>query len=433
MASQAITGNSYTNENLKNIQAQIDQTGQQLKTYNTNRATDEELRKRAESEYTPTYNAQVGEQEAKKQSAETALNNQLTAIRNQYQRDAEAIGQNYDQQRVTANNTMLARGFNNSSLALAMLNQVESQRNKALENLSMERSANETSAQGAYNDAVTAADAAIGRLGVDLQTNIDARYQALRDAEEARLLQAQEAQNQLAKYQNDLALQLEQLRQQGYSQYLQEQQMAAEKEAQQRAYEQQQKEYADRLAQQQWENTFNENQLAANREQWQKEYEAQQKQYADKLAQQQWENAFNEQQAATNKEQQAWENAFKQQQAELSRDQWQKEYDFQQQQYADSQKKSGGGSSGSGNSGSTPSKNTNTPPSSLEDKYNNSGNGGGIDLKAAGKAASSAFKSVKNAVSSVTSLLGNALAKKNNNSNNVLYEDGSMRPKGWDS
>lgn len=415
MAGQAITGNSYTNENLKNLQAQIDRTGQQLKSYNTNRATDEELRKRAESEYTPTYNAQVGEQEAKKQSAQTALDNQLTAIRNQYQRDAEAIGQNYDQQRVTANNTMLARGLNNSSLALAMLNRVESQRNRALENLGMERSANETSAQGAYNDAVTAADAAIGRLGVDLQTNIDARYQALRDAEEARLLQAQEAQNQLSKYQNDLALQLEQLRQQGYSQYLQEQQLAAEKEAQERAYQQQQKEYADRLAQQQWENTFNENQLAANREQWQKEYEAQQKQYADKLAQQQWENAFNEQQAAT------------------SRDQWQKEYDFQQQQYADSQKKSSGGSSGSGNSGSTPPKNTNTPPSSLEEKYNNSSNGGGVDLKAAGKTTNSALKSVKNAVSSVMSLLGNALGKKNNNSNNVLYEDGSMRPKGWDS
>ena len=413
MAGQAITGSSYTNENLKNLQAQINQTGQQLKGYNTTRATDEELRKRAESEYTPTYNAQVGEQEAKKQSAQTALDNQLTAIRNQYQRDAETIGQNYDQQRVTANNTMLARGFNNSSLALAMLNQVESQRNKALENLSMERTASETSAQSAYNDAITAADAAIGRLGTDLQTNIDARYQALREAEEARVLQAQEAQNELAKYQNDLSLQLEQLRQQSYSQYLQEQQMAAEKEAQERAYEQQLKEYefqqqyADQLAQQQWENTFNEQQLAASREQWQKEYEAQQKQYADSLTQQQWENQFNEQQAA------------------LSQEQWQKEYDFQQKQYEDSQKKSSGSSSKSSSGGTQP-QNANTP-SSLEDKYNN----------AAGKtdAVGAAKKTVTSAVSSIANTLSSILGKKKTtgSSNNVLHEDGSLQPAGRNS
>lgn len=415
MAGQAITGNSYTNENLKNLQAQIDATGQQLKNYNTNRATDEELRKRAESEYTPTYNAQVGEQEAKKQSAQTALNNQLTAIRNQYQRDAESIGQNYDQQRVTANNTMLARGFNNSSLALAMLNKVESQRNKAIENLNMERSANETSAQGAYNDAITAADAAIGRLGVDLQTNIDARYQALREAEEARLLQAQQAQNQLAQYQNDLALQLEQLRQQGYSQYLQEQEAAAQREAQEKAYQQQlaefelqKQQYADSLAQQKWENTFNENQLAASREQWQKEYEAAQKQQADKLAQQQWENQFNEKQAA------------------LSQEQWQKEFDFQQQQYADSQKKSSG-SSGASYGGDQPT-NTNPPPSSLEDKYNSQ--------KPIANAVNDVTSGLKNAISSVAGLLGNTIKNANakkKNSNAVLYEDGSMRPVGRDS
>ena len=362
MAGQAITGNSYTNENIKALQAQIDQAGQQLKNYNTNRATDEELRKRAESEYTPTYNAQVGEQEAKKQSAQTALNNQLAALNKQYQRDAETIGQNYDQQRVTANNAMLARGFNNSSLALAMLNQVESQRNKALENLAAERTANETSAQGAYNDAITAADAAIGRLGTDLQTSIDARYQALRDAEETRLMQAQQAQNQLTQYQNDLAMQLEQLRQQGYSQYMQEQQMAAEKEAQERAYQQQ---------------------LA--------EFELQQKKYADSLAQQQWENQFNEQQAA------------------LSKEQWQKEFDFQQQQYADSQKKSSGGSS-SGNTGGTQQpQNTNTPPSSLEDKYNNQ--------KPIANAATNAANTLKNTVSSVASLLGSLVGKANSQKN----------------
>lgn len=359
MAGQAITGNSYTNENLKNLQAQIDQAGQQLKSYNTNRATDEELRKRAESEYTPTYNAQVGEQEAKKQSAQTALNNQLAALNRQYQRDAESIGQNYDQQRVTANNTMLARGFNNSSLALAMLNQVERNRNRALENLAAERSANETSAQGAYNDAITAADAAIGRLGVDLQTNIDARYQALKDAEDARLMQAIQAENQLAQYKNDLALQLEQLRQQGYSQYLQEQEAAAQKEAQEKAYQQQ---------------------LA--------EFELQKQQYTDKLAQQQWENAFNEQQAAANREQ------------------WQKEFDFQQKQYEDSQKKSSGGGSSSGSSGGgTQTTAANQPSSSLEDKYNSQ--------KPIANTANNAVSGLKNAVSSVAGLLGSIVGKAN--------------------
>ena len=393
MAGQAITGNSYTNDNLKNLQAQIDQAGQQLKSYNTNRATDEELRKRAESEYKPTYNAQVGEQEAKKQSAQTALNNQLAALNRQYQRDAENIGQNYDQQRVTANNTMLARGFNNSSLALAMLNQVERNRNKALENLAAERSANETSAQSAYNDAITAADAAIGRLGVDLNTNIDARYQALKEAEDARLMQAIQAENQLMKYKNDLALQLEQLRQQGYSQYLQEQEAAAQREAQEKAYQQQlaefelqKKQYADSLAQQKWENTFNENQLAASREPWQKEYEAAQKQQADKLAQQAWENAFNEKQAAA------------------SNEQWQKEFDFQQKQYADSQKKSSGGGSSSGSSGSA-KPTTNQLSSSLEDKYNNQ--------KPIANTANNAVSGLKNAVSSFTDLLGSAIKSAN--------------------
>ena len=377
MAGQAITGNSYTNENLKKLQAQIDQAGQQLKSYNTNAATEEELRKRAESEYMPTYNAQVGEQEAAKQSAQTALNTQLAALQRQYQRDAESIGKSYDTQRATVNNTMLARGFNNSSLALAMLNKVESDRNKALENLAAERSANETSAQGAYNDAVTAADAAIGRLGVDLQTNIDARYQALRDAENERVMQATQAQNQLAQYQNDLAVQLEQLRQQGYSQYLQEQQQAAEKEAQDRAYQQQ---------------------LA--------EYEFQKQQYADSLAQQQWENTFNEQQAAVSKEQQAWENAFNEKQAAASQEQWQKEFDFQQKQYEDSQKKSSGSSSsssGTSSGGGTQTTNANQPSSSLADKYNSSNK--------IANAASSVASGIKNAVSSVASLLGSVVEK----------------------
>lgn len=376
MAGQAITGNSYTNENLKNLQAQIDQAGQQLKSYNTNRATDEELRKRAESEYTPTYNAQVGEQEAKKQSAQTALNNQLAALNTQYQRDAESIGQSYDQQRVTANNTMLARGFNNSSLALAMLNQVERNRNRALENLAAERSANETSAQGAYNDAITAADAAIGRLGVDLQTNIDARYQALKEAEDARLMQAIQAENQLTQYKNDLALQLEQLRQQGYSQYLQEQEAAAQREAQEKAYQQQ---------------------LA--------EFELQKQQYTDKLAQQQWENTFNERQAAANREQQAWENAFNEQQLAANREQWQKEFDFQQKQYEESQKKSSGGGSSSGSSGGTQTTAANQPSSSLEDKYNSQ--------KPIANTANNAVSGLKNAVSSVAGLLGSIVGKAN--------------------
>ena len=380
---ETITGNSYTSENIKNIQAQIDRANETLKTYNTTAATEDELRKRAESEYKPTYNAQVGEQEAAKQSAQTALNNQLAALDRQYQRDAETLGQSYDQQRVTANNTMLARGMNNSSLALAMLNRVESQRNKALENLAAERSANETSAQSAYNDAIKAADAAIGRLGVDLQTNIDARYQALKDAENERVMQATQAQNQLTQYQNDLAFQLEQLRQQGYAQYLQEQQMAAEQAERERAYQQQ---------------------LA--------EFEMQKQQYQDKLAQQKWENEFNEKQAA------------------LSQENWQKEFDFQQQQYADSKKKSSGSSS-SGNNGGTQQP-QNTPPSSLEDKYNNSGS----DNKSGGKIASAvsgAISSASNALSGVISGLSNAISVAKSKEYNKLYEDGSMRPVGWDS
>lgn len=224
----AITGNSYTDENIKNLQERVDQANAALKQYNTNAATDEELRKRAESEYNPIYNAQVGEQEALKQSAGTTLENQLSALQRQYARNQEATNQNFDSQRVTANNTMLARGLNNSSLALAMLNRVEDQRNRALSNLTQEHTASENAARGAYNDTVTAADRAIARLKSDLAANIDARISALRDAEQNRVMTATQAQNALTQYMTELMLQIEQLRQNAYGQYMNQVQLEKE-------------------------------------------------------------------------------------------------------------------------------------------------------------------------------------------------------------
>lgn len=334
MAQKSITGDSYTNENIQSLQKQIDQANESLKTYNTGAATEETLRQQAKNEYTPLYNAQVQEQEALKNSAQTALNDQLSALDRQYSRDAETLGRNYDAQRVAANNTMLARGLNNSSLAAAMLNLVETERGRALQNLSENRAAGETSARGAYNDAISAADKAIGRLGTDLQSNIDARYQALRDADAERVFRAQQAQNQLTQYVNELMLQIEQLRQQGYSQYLQEQQ-------------------------------------------------------------------------------------------------WQKEFDFQQKQYEDSRKSSGSSSGAS----STQPVNTNQPSSSLEDKYNNSG-----DQKTGKPIAttvSDMLNKLNNGITSAASLLssiaGKAAPKKKISENAYLYEDGSMRPAGHDS
>ena len=228
--SAPVTGTNYTDENIKQLQSQLDKANESLKAYNTNAATDEELRVRAESEYNPSYNTQVQEQETAKKTAATARDDTLSAIERQYNRDAESLGRSYDAQRVNANNTMLARGFNNSSLAAAMLNHVETERNRALQNLQTERTASEASAQRAYNDAVTAADANIGRLNTDRQTAIDARYQALKDAEQQRVLQATAAQNDLTQYTNELLMQIAQLRQQGYAQYLQqqEQEMARE-------------------------------------------------------------------------------------------------------------------------------------------------------------------------------------------------------------
>lgn len=223
-----IVGNSYTNENIETLQQQVNKANESLKQFNTTAATDDELRKRAESEYNPSYNAQIQEQESAKQTAATTRDEALSALDRQYARDAESLGRQYDTQRATANNTMLARGFNNSSLAAAFLNQVETERNRALNNLQAERTASETSAQNAYNNAVTAANAAIGRLNTDRETNIDARYQALKEAEQARVLQAQQAQNQVTQYLTDLMLQIEQLRQQGYEQYLNQQQLAYE-------------------------------------------------------------------------------------------------------------------------------------------------------------------------------------------------------------
>ena len=40
----ASTGNSYTDENLKNLQDRVDKANEALKNYNTTAATDEELR-----------------------------------------------------------------------------------------------------------------------------------------------------------------------------------------------------------------------------------------------------------------------------------------------------------------------------------------------------------------------------------------------------
>lgn len=225
---KSIVGNSYSTQDLEGLQKRVDAANEQLKAFNTTPTTADELRRRAESEYTPLYNAQVGEQEALKRSAQSALDQRLGALGRQYTRDAEELGRAYDTQRVTANNTMLARGLNNSSLAAAMLNRVEDRRNRALNSLGEERTASETAAQNAYSDAVSAADAAIARLGTDRETNIDARYQALKEAEDSRVFQATQAQNALTQYITDLMIQIEKLRQQAYSQYLQQQQLAYE-------------------------------------------------------------------------------------------------------------------------------------------------------------------------------------------------------------
>jgi hypothetical protein len=214
------TGSGYTNADIEALEQRIAQANQALQSFNTTAATDEELRNRAENEYRPIYNAQVAEQEAARQTAQTTLDNTLGALNRQYGRDQESINKSYDTQLAGTNNAMLARGFNNSSLAVAMLNHSNSQRNRALENLAAERAAGESSAQAAYNNAMNTANAAIARLGSDLATNVDARYQALREADQNRVFQQIQAQNQLEQQRMEWEFQLAQLRQQAYSQYL---------------------------------------------------------------------------------------------------------------------------------------------------------------------------------------------------------------------
>lgn len=215
-----VTGKGYSDADIDALEKKIQDANQALKGFNTTQATDEELRGRAESEYKPIYNAQVAEQEAAKQTAQTTLDNTLGALNRQYGRDQESINRQYDTQLASTNNAMLARGFNNSSLAVAMLNHSNTQRNRALENLAAERAASESSAQAAYNNALNTANAAIGRLGSDLATNVDARYQALREAEQNRVFQQVQAQNQLEQLRMEWEFQLAQMRQQAYSQYL---------------------------------------------------------------------------------------------------------------------------------------------------------------------------------------------------------------------
>lgn len=231
--STSYVGQSYTTQDLEELQRRVDEANKNLLNYNTQTTSDDVLRQRAENEYNPLYNAQVAEQEALKRSAQTARDERLAALARQYEKNEESTNRNYDTQRVTANNSMLGRGMNNSSLALAMLNRVEDQRNRALNDLTSERNAYETSAQNDYNNAVTTADANIARLGSDRAANVDARFQALRDAEQNRAFQAQQAQNQLQQYVTDLMVQIESLRQQGYSQYLQQQNAEAERALQQ--------------------------------------------------------------------------------------------------------------------------------------------------------------------------------------------------------
>lgn len=218
-------GQTYTTQNLEELQKRVDETNANLKQFNTDAAKDEDLRARAEAEYKPTYNAQVAEQEAAKKTAQSAYDTAMGAYERQYNRDAETLGRTYDNQAVATNNNMLARGFNNSSLAVNMLNHVNTERNRALQNLQLERQANENQATAAYNNSLTAAEAAIARLAADLQTNIDSRYQALKDADQQRVQQNTQLYNQQLQYLNDLAVQIESLRQQGYSQYLQQQEM----------------------------------------------------------------------------------------------------------------------------------------------------------------------------------------------------------------
>lgn len=246
-----LIGGSYTNQNLEDLQKRVDEANQNLKKYNTDAAKDEELRARAQSEYDPTYNAQRGQHEAAKNTAKAAYDTAMGAYERQYNRDAEALGRSYDSQAVAANNNMLARGFNNSSLAVAMQNHVNTQRNRALQELQLERQAGESAAQAQYNNAMTAADAALAQLEVDRQSNIDARYQALKEQDQQRVNQATAAQNDLTQYITNLMLQIESLRQQGYSQYLAEQEAANQLALQQAAQEQARREYEDQFKLQQ--------------------------------------------------------------------------------------------------------------------------------------------------------------------------------------
>ena len=209
---KTLVGDTYTDENFKALEDRINQVNDQLKSFNTTQATDDEIRSRAENEYKPIYNAQVAEQQAAKQSAQSVLDDNLGALQRQYGRDSEQLNRAYDSQAVNANNSMIARGFNNSSLAVALSNYVNTQRNRALNDLMAERTAAEKSARAAYNNAISAADANIGRLGSDLATNIDARYQALRDVEQNRMYQQLQAQNALELEKANLYMELEKLR-----------------------------------------------------------------------------------------------------------------------------------------------------------------------------------------------------------------------------
>lgn len=176
---------------------------QQMAGYATDYDT---LSQQATAAYTPTYNANLLALQQQIETQLGAYNNQLSGLNLSYDKQRRNLNAQYDQSNSTAMNALTKRGVGRSSIVGTTTAAIEGARGQALADVE----AAETDAYGdIYNNMSLAQNqyaASDRQLRNDYATQIESRINELRNT------------NQTA--QTQLALQIAQLQQSSYQQYL---------------------------------------------------------------------------------------------------------------------------------------------------------------------------------------------------------------------
>ena len=118
----------YRASNFYNAQV-MDALNRRLGDYSTDYAT---LRKQAEAEYSPTYQAEVDALNARLGSQTLSAQNERQALGRTYERQRRQANEAYDRSAVALNNALNARGLGRSSLTATQGAYLEGQRGQAL-------------------------------------------------------------------------------------------------------------------------------------------------------------------------------------------------------------------------------------------------------------------------------------------------------------